>query len=884
MKSHFSRKFGLLALLAALSACTQDAPESALESAPPAQRPAVDALDRATAKQRAARVTNVRYDLHVDLAAADDEFSGRVVIAFDLSSASTDLTLDFSGGSIASLAVNGSLVDAGYNGYFVSIPAESLREGANEVTIDYRRDYVNDGSGLHRFVDPEDGLTYLYTYLWPYYANRLLPSFDQPNLKSRFSLRVRAPEDWVVVSMSPGEAETAGDGSALWMFDTTPPISTYAFSLHAGPYTTWEDTAGNVPLRLMARQSLAEYVAAEEWLDITRRGMAYFEAYFEMPYPFAKYDQLIVPEFNIGGMENAAAVTYGEHLVQRQASDRSERERRAGTVLHELAHMWFGDLVTHDWWNGMWLNESFATQMASLAKADVTEFGDAWHGYFTNSKTQAYYADSRVTTHPIEMPIATTAEFHTVFDDITYEKGGSVLKQLQHRVGAENYRRGIASYMQEHAWGTTTLDDFIRHQEKVTGMDLDRWAEDWLLRPGFNTLTVTQECDGDELRSLGIVQSAPEDYPFLRTHKLDVALYTEQSDGTLAAANVVPATVSGEATEVAVPPGTPCPVLVNPNHDDWGYVQVQLSDADVAVLAERLDRIEDPLGRSMFIQALADQAMRGEMPIADFVRQALDLADGEPNARVLEQTLGLLRAAFNLMERLRPETTDALDRLLPDVEQMALRNAHFAETADLKALWFNLFTSVVSSYAGLGTTAALLDGRADVDGIDISQDRRWRLLRILSKTGAATPEQFAAEAARDSSDYGERQLLAVRAAVPDLASKSRWLDELQNPRSITSLAKQRAIMGALFPPAQTDLQALLLDRILEAVPQLSGGDLYFLRHYMTNLLMPMCTLETTAKLQGALDAYGDILDPTTLRFLREAHQADAECAALRRAQ
>jgi aminopeptidase N len=878
------RFLGLLALLAALSSCSRDAPDADARSSPERQRAAVDALDRETANSRADRVSNIHYDLYVDIASAETEFTGRVVIAFDLADASADLTIDFTGGSVEALAVNSAPTGFDYNGYFITVPGGSLAAGTNEMIIDYRRAFVRDGSGLHRFVDPEDDLTYLYSYLWPYYANRLLPSFDQPNLKAEFSLQVLAPENWTVVSMSPGESQPASDGKALWAFATTPPISTYVFSLHAGPYATWEHMAGDVPLRLMARQSLAEFVAVEEWLEITRRGMTFFENYFESPYPFAKYDQLLVPEFNIGGMENAAAVTYGEHLVQRQPSDRGERERRAGTVLHELAHMWFGDLVTHDWWNGMWLNESFATQMASLAKADVTEFDDAWHGYFTNSKSQAYYADSRVTTHPIEMPIRTTAEFHTVFDDITYEKGGSVLKQLGHLVGADNYRRGIASYMDEFAWGTTTLDDFIRHQEKVTGLDLGPWSEDWLLRSGFNTLAVASRCDGAELQSLVVTQSAPADYPFLRTHKVDIGLYMEVSGGALVAEHVIPATIEGASTEITIPPGTPCPLLVNPNHNDWAYAQILLSDSDLAVLAERLADIEDPFGRSIFIQALADRAMLGEMSIAEFTRQAMDVADGESNPRVLEQTLGLIRQSFDRMERLRPETREPLDRLLPAVEEMALRNAHFATTEDLKLLWFNLFLDVVSSYAGLGTTAALFDGRAQIDGIEMSPDRRWRLLLILSKTGAVTPEQLEDQAELDSSDYGQRQLLAVQAAVPELQAKSRWLDELQDSQSVTSLAKRRAVMGALFPATQTELQAELLDQILEAIPELSGGDLYFLRHYMTRLLTPMCRLETAEKLQGALDAYGAALDPTILRFLREAHQADAECAALRSMQ
>ena len=493
------------------------------QPAPPVNaRAAIDALDKTTADARKTRISNLEYDALVDV--TDDEaLSGEVRIQFDLSDASSDLTVDFMGGTVGSIVVNGVASTADYNGYFITLPAAQLQPGANTVEIAYRRPYGNDGTGLHRFVDPEDGLTYLYTYLWPYYANRVLPSFDQPNLKANFSLRVLAPEGWTVVSMNPGTAESAVDGKQLWTFTKTPKIATYMFSLHAGPYTVWSDDSGDVPLRLMARQSLAAYVPAEEWFEITQKGMGFYGRYFDIPYPFEKFDQLIVPEFNIGGMENAAAVTFTEYVVQTRPSDRAERERRASLLLHELAHMWFGNLVTHDWWNGMWLNESFATQMAALALIETTEFQDQWHGYFTDSKKAAYQRDSRVTTHPIEMPVAATDQFTELFDAITYQKGGSVLKQLQHRVGAENYRLGVSAYLKENAYGTTVLADFIGHQGKRAGIDLTDWSNEWLMTTGFNTLAVETECDDEVLRSLTVVQSAPGADPVLRTHEVEVA-------------------------------------------------------------------------------------------------------------------------------------------------------------------------------------------------------------------------------------------------------------------------------------------------------------------------------------------------------------------------
>jgi len=850
------------------------------------QRAEANALERSTAARRAARIRNLEYKLFVDVASSPDEFSGEVTLQFELADASSALSIDFAGGAVTSIWVNDSAIDADYNGSFITIAAEDLQPGPTGIRIAYTHPFSRDGNGLHRFVDPEDGLAYLYTYLWPYYANQLLPSFDQPNLKAHFSLGVRAPKDWTVISAAPGSPAEAGDGTALWTFARTPKIATYMFSLHAGPYRVWQAEAGDVPLRLLARRSIAEYVAVDEWFEITRRGMEFYDRYFDIPYPFEKYDQLIAPESTIGGMENVAAVTFGEQYVQRRASDRAQRESRASVILHELAHMWFGDLVTHDWWNGMWLNESFATQMAVLSQLEVTEFSDKWHGFFTQSKKRAYDRDSRVTTHPIEMPVDSTDEFHTVWDAITYQKGGSVLKQLQYYVGAENYRRGVSAYLKENAWGNTELSDFIAHQEKSAGLSLADWSAEWLLQPGFNTLRAEVECEGEQLRSLAIIQSAPAEYPALRTHRIEVALYDVDGSGGLVAMDVLPVQVAGERTAVAVPEARPCPVIVNPNFNDWTYARIGLSDGDVRVLNERLGAIADPLSRSMFLAALFDRAMNGDTPLADYADQALRLAENEQNIRVLEQITVSIVETLDLMQRLRPETDAALARLLGGIERLALQRAHFADARDVKFMWLNMFLGVASSRAGLGTAHALLDGEAEIDGIDVSPDIRWALLIILSRNDAPqVGELLEAERARDPSDYGTKKWLSASAAAPDEGVKAKWVAELQNPESGTGLAGQRAVMAELFPASQTALQFMFLADILAAMPAMGRyADSYFLSSYAQALLTPMCRPQSVAMMQAALDDYREKLDATTLRFLREAHQADAECLGLRAVQ
>ena len=879
--------FGSIILTWLLASCQQD--DSSRSPGDPlntATRESSDALDYTTASARKARVSGVEYDLHIDLHGSEDAFTGEIDMRYELSDATTDLTLDFGGGTVRDLRVNGTPVPVAYNGFFLTLPAEALRTGENTVFVAYEHSYSEDGTGLHRFIDPVDHRTYLYTYLWPYYANRLFPAFDQPNLKAKISLSVLAPEDWTVVSTGVGEKRAAADGASLWQFATTPKMSTYVFSLHAGPYRTWEDTADGVPIRLMARQSLAGFVAVDEWLAITKRGLQYYGEYFGIPYPFDKYDQLIVPDFNIGAMENIAAVTFTEGYVQRQPSDRSQRERRASVILHEMAHMWFGNLVTHDWWNGLWLNESFATQMAAMASLAKSEFKDTWHGFFINSKSRAYARDSRVTTHPIEMPIDSTSDFFTVFDAITYEKGSSVLKQLAHYTGEEGYRRGVSAYLNAFSYDTTELSDFIGHIEGSTGVDLERWTDEWLYKAGFNTLSTAIVCDGKELKELRINQAAPDDNPSLRTHRTDVALYYFDDNEDTGTAEVLPAELSGASTVVQGTEGRPCPALVNPNHNDWTYAKVALNDRDAEVLSQSLEDVPDPLARSMFLQALFDRAMAGEMPVADYVAHAVRLAETETNIRVLQQLTASLVAAVDVMQRLRPETNAALARLIPLLEELSLDQAGRSATDDLKGIWFNAWLGVVSSEQGLEKVKELLEGSTRIPGIEVSADLRWQLLTILSASGASGVEEMLAhERSADTSDFGAKSALTAAASRPDVENKRAWLAELQNPETVTALARQRAVMAGLFPANQTALQLESLSQVLEALPELSKTtDPYFLSSYTSVLLTPMCRPESVAQLQAALDEQADRLNSTALRFLREAHQADRECLALRSAQ
>ena len=869
------------ALFLAYVGCSAEPPVSS-----GSERVATDALTRIEADARARRLADLRYEVSIDLTTGARSFAGETRISFELSDANIPLTVDFSGGEDLTVTLNGKVLNLPYNGYFLTLPVTALHEGGNVLTVSYLHPYGRDGTGLHRFTDPEDGLTYLYTYLWPYYANRLLPLFDQPNLKARYTLDVKAPDGWEVVSTSSGVVESSGDGTANWRFPETPPISSYVFSLHAGPYQIWQDRAADIPLRLLARQSLASHVAVREWFEVTRNGLEFYARYFEVDYPFGKYDQLIVPDFNIGAMENIAAVTFGEHYVQREKSSHSERESRADVILHEMAHMWFGNLVTHEWWNGLWLNESFATQMANIALTETTAFTDAWHRFFTEDKQAAYHRDSRVTTHPIEMPIASTADFFTVFDAITYEKGSSVLRQLAHLVGEEQYRQGVAAYLLAHAYDTTELTDFIEAQARSAQRSLAQWSDQWLSTAGFNTLEPSFVCTDDRLTELTIKQSSSQSSsessvfaPTLRTHQLDVALFYDAADGALQVGVVLGVEVAGETTDVVVPAGTPCPVLVFPNHHDWAYAKPLLPEASVRAFVGRIDEVDDPLARSALLVVLIDRAHDGDMLLQAFLRHLIDSARTEPNFRVLSQLVRELTEFVALLERLSPEADELLDRLGGELETLAWDKAQ-TEMSDEKLLWIDLYINVARSADGLNRLRSLLDGDESIDGLPLSQDKRWQILVRLAAYGIVE-EQIVTELKTDPSDRGEKMAIAARAAQPDLGIKLDWLEEIQNPKSTMGLAEKRFAIYNLVPPNQALLGLKLLEEILSPLNELSQhSDHYFISHYVRGLLGNTCRSEGVNKMAIHLDE-PEGLSSTALRFLREAHQADSECAALR---
>ena len=854
-------------------------------------RPALDQLSQTQAIARKARVSDISYVLDIDLVSLVDSYQGRVTANFTLIDSDRPLEIDFTGGSVNGVVVNGETLDPDYNGYFLTLPTSALLAGRNAVVIEYVHPFDQDGTGLHRFVDPEDGRTYLYTYLWPYYSNRLFPNFDQPNLKATYELTVRAAADWQVVSSTTEDAiETDGD-TKVWHFPQSEKFSSYIFSLHAGPYQIWEDMAGDVPIRLMARQSLREYVAVEEWMSYTKSGLAHYRDYFDIPYPFEKYDQVIVPDFLIGAMENVAAVTFSESYVDRGASNRFNSQRRAGTILHEMAHMWFGDLVTMNWWNGLWLNESFATLMSSIAVSQATEFDDLWHDFYLSENLTAISADNAVSTHPIEVPVVSTNDFFNVFDAITYDKGASVLNQLSHYLGREDFRLGVSNYLKKHSWENTELDDFMNSLSEQSGINLDPWAQDWMYQAGVNTIEARFSCDSNGISSFAILQTVPDDYPTLRDQRVQLGLFTTDASGSIELNTAIPIEIFGAETQVPQAIGLDCPNLALPNYQGWGYTEVSLDEVsmDTIISDNAIERIDDPLMRSMIWTALFNAPSNGQMENSILLETLIASLPVEENDRIIRRTMATLVSNLNLLERLGGEYANELAEYGPQAEQQLwqLINAGVNDEAGSQSLsTLNLrlsrYIGLARSFEALGNLASLLEDATRISGLSLGQNQRWNIIqRFTARDYNGARELLAAERERDPSDAGRRSAIAAQAGLPDLNIKREWVTRILDTDNPLPLSNLRAAMGSIFPTGQEELQLALLPQLTSNLSQLAlNRDNYFQQTYGRDLFSGICEQQGLEILSNAISD-SDAIGATLYRFMSENVQSASQCIELK---
>ncbi len=789
-------------------------PEQAREGSQ--AHPPQDDLSREEAAARAALIGDLRYAVSLDLPAEDGEFQSTTTIRFSSRRPGARTFVDLRATRVLAAELNGASWPATLQGGRLPLPPLAAE---NELRIVARSRYGHSGVGLHHFRDPVDGETYLYSNFEPYDAHRVFPCFDQPDLKGRLELTVVIPAAWVAVANQAvlGEPEpVAGQDRRRWRFRQSPPLSPYLMAVVAGPYHHVHRRHGTVDCGLYCRRSLAPHLDPDEIFEITGQGLDFYERTFGVPYAFGKYDQAFVPELVPGAMENAGCVTLHESFLFQSRVVEPERERRAVVILHEMAHMWFGDLVTMRWWTDLWLNESFASLMELLSLTRATRFQAHRVAFASLVKAAARRQDQFPTTHPITGVVESVVAAQSDFDQITYAKGAAVLRQLLAWVGEEAFFAGLRRYFDAHRFANATLDDFLRAIEEASGRDLRDWARVWLQTASVNTLSVVLQetvspAGEPAIGRLSIRQTAPEAWPTLRPHRVGIGLYDPTPAG-LELRRRVEVDITGAETPVPELAGERRPALILPNDGDLTYAKVRLDPASLATARAQLSRFTDSLPRAILWDTAWDMVRDAQLSASEFVEWACTHADGES-----ELTLAMLviRQAVQAAELYADpgHTAHLLDRLAARAQQ-GLADA--APGSDRQLAWARALISAARTPAALATIGGLLHGTTTVAGLTVDTDLRWRIVEALLAQGAAGAELATAETERDRTDEGRRRALTALAGRPDAGAKEEaWtqMTEATDP----SVANLRALMAGFLRLDQAPLIEPFVDRYLSQV-------------------------------------------------------------------
>lgn len=840
-------------------------------------------LTQAEAAARSAAVSNVKYQLHIDLDDHGETFAGQSQTQFDLAAPAHGLFLDFkNGATIESATINGKPLSVTLTNHRVTLPDADLKTGTNTVEIKYRQAYANNGRGLHKFVDPEDKRVYLHSQFEAYDAHHMFPCFDQPDIKATMRMTVSAPKSWQVITTTRETAKNAESGKTVWTFAETPRMSSYLFSLIAGPYYKWETRAGDIPLRLFARQSLHRWVNVRDWFTPTRAGLEFYGKYFDYPYPYKKYDQLIVPEFNAGAMENIAAVTFTERLVMRGPTTYEERERLASVILHEMAHMWFGDLVTMKWWNDIWLNESFATYMSSLAMANATEFKDVWANFYAHNKTGAYIADQLVTTHPVSGTVPDTQSAFATFDSITYGKGASVLKQLSYYLGEDNFKAGVRAYFKKHAYQNTELKDFIGALEEASKKDLTAWSKSWLQTAGVDTVEAEYTCSNGKISSFALKARAPEGQTETRAHRTEIALYSDKG-GKITPYKTVSVEYHGPSTQAGELVGEACPAMVYPNENDYDYVKVSLDSRTLGLVKDKLALIPSPFTRMLFWPNLYSMVRDVKLAPQDFLKIVEQNLPKETDLAIGDIVTRFMGGVLYYLPQSTPIEKQARDVAVQNVENMLWKKITDKKSnSDWKKLALNSLIDVTESGPGRDRLIGLLEGKVKVAKLNVDPDQQWEMIIRLAALGDSRVNPILAhQREKDKTERGENSALAAEAAVPALPIKQAWWNRIVEKNDL-SLTQKADVLWHFLPSTQADLRQSLAPQFYEQLPSLvSSHDDEFLTMFSSTLAPTTCTETSAHKLAEFIQHTSDKLPAPVLKSLRVSQQEDSRCVAIR---
>ncbi|HEX6500057.1 MAG TPA: aminopeptidase N [Micromonosporaceae bacterium] len=768
-------------------------------------------LTRVEATARAALITVESYQVDLDLTGDGESFRSAVTIRFR-ATPGAETFAEVKPRKLLGVRLNDRDLDPAVLDDN-RLPLTGLA-AENTLTVSAEMAYSNTGEGLHRFVDPADGETYLYAMSFLDDVQRIFAAFDQPDLKAPVTLSVTAPPEWIVAANGPVAARPA---PGRWEFAPTAPLATYFVTLIAGPWHVRRDEHDGIPLGIYCRRSLAAHLDAdaEEIFTVTRQCLDRFHQLFAERYPFGKYDQAFVPEFNAGAMENPGLVTLRDDYVFRSAVTDTQRELRATTIAHEMAHMWFGDLVTMRWWDDLWLNESFAEWASHWCNVHATRFTDAWTRFLTVRKNWGYRQDQLSSTHPVYCDIPDVDAVEVNFDGITYAKGASVIKQLVAYVGIDAFVAGLRSYFAKHAWSNATFSDLLGALEEGSGKDLRGFAAQWLETAQVNTLRpeVVVGPDGS-YESVAVLQEAPADHPTLRTHRLGIGLYDRDGD-RLVRRQFIELTVDGARTEVPELAGVRVPDVLLLNDEDLTYAKLRLDERSMATVVRHVSDLDNPLARALCWAAAWDMVRDAELPARDLVAMVCDGLPAERDVNLVTGVLAQARSALTFYAT--PQWAPTGWARLAATAQAAVALAEPGSGHQLA--WARSFVAAARSADELAVLRGWLDGTAVPDGLEVGIDLRWRILQALVAGGASDEAAIEAELDRDRTAGGERQAAMARALVPTPEAKAEVWRRLTGTEPLPNWL-QRAMLGGFYHPAQVELTAPYATRYFEVLDRI----------------------------------------------------------------
>ena len=831
-------------------------------------------LTRAEAAERSASISVDSYDVTLDLTVGPTTYTSRTHVRFECRTPGVSTWVDLIAPTVRRIEFNGRTLDPAEVFVDSRIALDELL-ATNELIVDADCAYMHTGEGLHRFVDPVDDEVYLYSQFEVADARRMYACMDQPDLKATFALTVTAPNHWHVLSNTAAPQPVAvSDTASRWRFAPTSRLSPYITALAAGPYHAEYDTYvgphGTYPLGVYCRSSLGQYLDADEIMTITKQGFEFFEKSFDSPYPFKKYDQIFVPEFNAGAMENAACVTYLEEYVFRSRVTDAAYEQRSNTILHEMAHMWFGDLVTMTWWDDLWLNESFAEWAAHHANVEATRFTDAWTTFLNQRKAWAYRQDQLPSTHPIAADMLDLEAVEVNFDGITYAKGAAALRQLVAWVGEKEFFDGIQSYFREHAWGNTRLDDLLRHLEISSDRELASWSREWLQTSGVNLLypEISIAADGT-YESVAIVQAPPSlpdgIEPTLRSHRIALGLF-DWANGSLTRSRRVEIDLVGARTPVPELTGSAVPELLLLNDGDLTFAKIRLDEKSARTAIQGLGDIEDSLARALVWGAAWDMTRDAEMSTGDYLTLALSGLVRETDVGAVQQVIAQVKASIE--QYASPDNRPQYrDRLAAGTHKLLIAAS---AKSDHQLAYMHAFTKAARTREHSAVLRAILDGVEVPEGLAVDTDLRWTLLAKLVVLGAATNSDIDHELQRDDTASGRVHAAYCRAAIPSVEAKeAAWaaaVDSDDLPNSILT-----ATIGGFVQPDQRDLLRRYTDRYFSALGPVWSERTNETAQTVTIGLYPALLTDddTLLRTDAFLDGHDGDVNPSARRLVSE---------------